>query len=57
MGVRLGDSLHEAGGVYYRPELGLGEKADMDFLQSTIGLIWCTIMLWSVLLFLMGIAN
>ncbi|MEE8530207.1 MAG: hypothetical protein V3S35_05510 [Nitrosomonadaceae bacterium] len=55
--MRLGDSLHEAGGVYYRPELGLGEKADMDFLQSTIGLIWCTIMLWSVLLFLMGIAN
>lgn len=57
LGVRLGDSTHEAGGVYYRPELGLGEKADMDFLQSTIGLIWCTIMLWSVLLFLMGIAN
>ncbi len=28
--------------MYYRPELGLGEKADMDFLQSTIGLIWCT---------------
>ncbi len=57
LGVRLGDSLQEAGSVYYRPELGLSEKADMDFLQSTIGLIWRALLLWSVLLFLVGIAN
>jgi len=35
----------------------LGEKADMDFLQSTIGLIWRALVLWSVLLFLVGIAS
>jgi len=57
LGVRLGDSLQEAGSVYYRPELGLGEEADIDFLQSTIGLIWRTLVLWLVLLLLVGIAN
>ncbi|MDQ3184984.1 MAG: CobD/CbiB family protein [Pseudomonadota bacterium] len=57
LGVRLGDSLREAGGRYYRPELGVGEEADMDFLQSTVGLIWRTLVLWLLLLLLLEIAS
>ena len=36
----------EAGSKHYRPELGVGEEADVDFLQSTIGLVWRTLVLW-----------
>ncbi len=57
LGVLLGDSLREAGGKYYRPELGVGEEADMDFLQSTVGLIWRTLVLWLLLLLLLEIAS
>ncbi|MDN5836675.1 MAG: CobD/CbiB family protein [Nitrosospira sp.] len=57
LGVRLGDSLRDGGGKYYRPELGVGEEADMDFLQSTVGLIWRTLMLWLLLLLLLEIAS
>ncbi|MEO8768057.1 MAG: CobD/CbiB family protein, partial [Nitrosospira sp.] len=57
LGVLLGDSLREAGGKYYRPELGVGEEADMDFLQSTVGLIWRALVLWLLLLLLLEIAS
>ena len=57
LGVRLGDSLRDTGGQYYRPELGVGEEADMDFLQSTVGLIWRTLVLWLLLLLLLEIAS
>lgn len=57
LGVRLGDSLREAGGRYYRPELGVGDEADMDFLQSTVGLIWRSLVLWLLLLLVLEIAS
>lgn len=57
LGVRLGDSLQEASSIHYRPELGIGEEADMDFLQSATGLIWRTLVLWLTLLLLLGIAS
>jgi adenosylcobinamide-phosphate synthase len=57
LGVRLGDSLQEAGSEHYRPELGIGEEADTDFLQSATGLIWRALILWIMLLLLLGIAN
>jgi adenosylcobinamide-phosphate synthase len=57
LGVRLGDSLQEADSEHYRPELGIGEEADTDFLQSATGLIWRALILWIMLLLLLGIAN
>lgn len=57
LGVRLGFTLHEAGGVSERPELGLGEEADADFMQSTIGLVWRTLVLSLSLLALFWIAS
>jgi adenosylcobinamide-phosphate synthase len=55
--VRLGDPLRESRGEFYRPELGVGEEADMDFLQSTIGLVWRVLVLWLLLLLLLEIAS
>jgi adenosylcobinamide-phosphate synthase len=57
LGVCLGDSLREPGGSHYRPELGVGDEADVDFLQSAIGLFWRTLVLWLVLLLLLEIAG
>ena len=49
LGVRLGMPVHdvvqEMGEVGDRPELGLGEDADPDFMQSTIGLVWRSLVL------------
>ena len=57
LGICLGDSLQEPGGEYYRPELGVGEKADMDFLQSAVGLVWRTLVLWFTLILLLEVAS
>ena len=57
LGVCLGDSLREPHGEFYRPELGVGEEADMDFMQSTTGLVWRSLVLWLLLLLLLEIAS
>lgn len=57
LGVCLGDSLRGAGGRYYRPEVGVGEDADLDFLQSAVGLIWRALMVWLFLLLLLEMAG
>ena len=56
LGVRVGDSLHEPGSVHLRPEMGIGEAADVDYMQSTVGLIWRALVLWMFLLFLVMVA-
>lgn len=44
LGVRLGMPVRDATqpweAVDLRPELGVGEDADADFMQSTVGLVW-----------------
>ena len=44
LGVRLGMPVRDAARPWeaadVRPELGVGEDADADFMQSTIGLVW-----------------
>jgi len=57
LGVRLGQPIVESGEVTERPELGLGEEADADFMQSGIGLVWRTLVLCVLLLALLGIAS
>ena len=34
LGVRLGMPIHESGEVVERPEMGIGDEADADFMQS-----------------------
>jgi adenosylcobinamide-phosphate synthase len=58
MGVKLGDALHQdGGGVEFRPELGTGDEADVDYMQSAIGLIWRALVLWMFLVFVVTVAH
>ena len=38
-------------------ELGLGDPADVDFMQSAVGLVWRATVLWMLLLFLLEFAS
>ncbi|WP_418648738.1 CobD/CbiB family protein [Thauera butanivorans] len=57
LGVRLGMPVHESGGIVDRPELGLGDEASADYMQSTVGLIWRALLVCLFLLVLVGLAG
>ncbi len=57
LGVRLGMPVPQGGLPLDRPELGIGEDADIDFLQSTVGLVWRALVFWMILLFLLSLAT
>lgn len=57
LGVRLGEPLPEQGILQFRPELGLGDEADADYLQSAIGLVWRVLILMVGLLLLLTFAH
>ena len=57
LGVRLGMPISEGMTVVDRPELGLGAEADVDFMQSTVGLVWRALVLWLLLLLLLGLSG
>lgn len=56
LGVRLGLPLPDEEGVELRPELGLGDAADVEHLQSAIGLVWRALVLCLLLLALLTVA-
>jgi cobalamin biosynthesis protein CobD/CbiB len=57
IGVRLGDALHQYDGLELRAEFGTGDEADMDYMQSAVGLIWRALVLWVFLVFLVTVAH
>ena len=57
VGVRLGLPILQGGLPLDRPELGMGDEADVDFMQSTIGLVWRALVFWIALLLLLGLAT
>ena len=58
MGVRLGMPLAEADGtVEPRPDLGLGESAEAAFLDSTVGLLWRSLVVWVFLFAILTVAR
>jgi adenosylcobinamide-phosphate synthase len=57
LGVQLGGSVVDEVEVSDRAELGLGDPADVDFMQSAVGLVWRATVLWMLLLFLLGLAS
>ncbi len=57
LGVYLGQSIPQGGVPLDRPELGVGDQADADFLQSTVGLVWRTLVFWMILLLLLGLVT
>ena len=46
LGVRLGQPVRDTLDGEDRPELGLGDEADADYMQSTVGLVWRTLLLF-----------
>jgi cobalamin biosynthesis protein CobD/CbiB len=57
LGVRLGETLHAGGSVRFRPELGLGDEADVEHLQSALGLAWRGLVLWVLVIGLITLAH
>ena len=57
LGVRLGMPIPQGGLPLDRPELGIGDEADVGFLQSTVGLVWRSVMFWLILLLLLTLAS
>jgi len=57
MGVRLGMPFLSELSPIDRPELGLGEEADVGFLDSTIGLVWRALVVILFILLLLAIAR
>ncbi len=48
MGVRLGQAIHVGGESVWRPELGTGQAADPDGIDSAISMIWRGLVIWLV---------
>ena len=57
LGVKVGEPLTQDGVVEFRPELGMGDEADADYLQSAIGLVWRVLVLMVGLLLLLTFAH
>jgi cobalamin biosynthesis protein CobD/CbiB len=57
MGVRLGMSFQSETGPETRAEIGVGESVDGPFLDSTVGLLWRSIVFWVFLLGLVSVAQ
>jgi adenosylcobinamide-phosphate synthase len=57
LGVRLGMPVQGDIAPVVRPELGLGDAADLGYLDSTIGLVWRALVTILFLLFLLGLAS
>lgn len=54
--VKLGGNLRTSSEEQLRPELGLGDEADIDYLKSAIGLIWRVLILMTSILLLLTFA-
>ena len=57
LGVRLGEPLQHGEQLIYRPELGIGDEADADYLESSMGLVWRVLVLIIGLLLLLTFAH
>lgn len=57
LGVRLGMTIVQDSAPVFRPEMGMDDGADVDFMQSAIGLVWRAIVFWLVLLLLLSLAS
>ncbi|MBS1196452.1 MAG: CobD/CbiB family protein [Proteobacteria bacterium] len=57
LGVQLGMPVLEGDGLTDRVELGVGDPANVDFMQSAVGLVWRATVFWMLLLFLLGLAS
>lgn len=56
LGIRLGQPVPIEGEAVSRPGLGLGDDADVEHLQSAVGLVWRALVLCMLLLALLSVA-
>jgi adenosylcobinamide-phosphate synthase len=57
MGVKLGMPLAEVEGLQARPELGIGDAADVAHLDSSVGLLWRAVVVWVFALGILSVAR
>lgn len=57
LGVKLGEPLPFRGVLVFRPELGLGDEADADYLRSATGLVWRVLVLMVSMVLLLTFAH
>lgn len=57
LGVRLGMPVSQFERQADRPELGAGDTADVDFMQSAVGLVWRALVFWLIMLLLLSLAG
>ena len=57
LGVRLGEAIHDEGGVAFRPELGLGDEANVEHMASGVGLVWRSVLIWMFLIALVTLVT
>jgi adenosylcobinamide-phosphate synthase len=57
LGVRLGQPIPQGGLPLDRPEMGVGDEADADFMRSTVGLVWRALVFWMIILLLLSLVT
>jgi adenosylcobinamide-phosphate synthase len=57
LGVKLGEPIPVRGVLEFRPELGLGDEADADYIRSATGLIWRVLVMILGLMLLLTFAH
>ncbi len=57
LGVRLGQTIVQDDQPVFRPEIGMGDEADPELMQSAVGLVWRALVFQLIMLLLLTIAN
>ncbi len=57
LGMPLGMPVSQLAVTIERPELGIGDEADIDFMQSAVGLVWRALVFWLIMLLLLMLAS
>ncbi len=57
LGVKLGQNIMQDEQPVFRPEIGMGDEADADYMQSAIGLVWRALVFQLLMLLLLTVAN
>ncbi|MDQ7990052.1 MAG: CobD/CbiB family protein [Candidatus Dactylopiibacterium sp.] len=57
LGVRIGQPIQVYGEIVDRPELGTGDEAEVEYLQSFVGLVRRTLVLSVLLLFVLSVSR
>ncbi len=57
LGIKLGQTIVQDAQPVFRPEIGLGDEADTDYMQSAIGLVWRALVFQLIILLMLTVAN